>query len=73
MLRYIKGTIEFGLIYEKGMKDLKVIGCSDNGFIIDVDNKKSTSGQVFFLGGLPITWNSLKQKVVAYIRVKLNI
>ena len=26
VLRYLKGTIEFSLIYEKGVKDLKVIG-----------------------------------------------
>ena len=47
------------------MKDIKVNGYSDSDFVGDVDDRKSTSGQVFFLGGLPITWNSLKQKVVA--------
>ena len=31
----------------------------------DVEDKKSTSGHVFFLGGQPITCNSLKQRVVA--------
>ena len=64
VLRYLKGTIDFGLIYEKGVKDLKVIGYSDSEFASNVEDNKSTSGQVFFLGGLPITWNSLKQKVV---------
>ena len=64
-LRYLKGTIDFGHIYEKGVKDIKINGCSDSDFVGDVDDRKSTSGQVFFLGGLPITWNSLKQKVVA--------
>ena len=29
-----------------------------------MDDIKSILGQVFFLGDLPITWNSLKQKVV---------
>ena len=65
VLRYLNGTIDFGLIYEKGVKDLKVIGYSDSEFASNVEDNKSTSGQVFFLGGLPITWNSLKQKVVA--------
>ena len=65
VLRYLKGTIEFSLIYEKGMKDLKVIGYRDSDFASDVEDRKSTSGKVFFLGGLPITWNSLKQNVVA--------
>ena len=65
VLRYFKGTINFGLIYEKGAKNIKIIGYSNSDFAIDVEDRKNTSGQAFFLGGLPITWNSLKQKVVA--------
>ena len=65
VLRYLKGTIDFGLVYVKGVKNLNVIGYSDSDFAGDVEDRKSTSGQIFFLGGLPITWNSLKQKVVA--------
>ena len=45
-----------------------------------MEDRNSTLGQVFFLGGLPITWNSLKQKVVAlssceakYIAIKLVV
>ena len=64
LLRYLKGTIDFGLVYVKGVKNLNVIGYSDSDFTGDVKDRNSTSGQVFFLGGLPITWNSLKQKVV---------
>ena len=63
-LRYLKGTIDFILIFEKGMKDLDVIGYSDNNFAGDVEDRKSTSRHVFFLGGLPITWNNLKQMVM---------
>ena len=37
------------------MKDIKVMGYTDNDFSSDVEDRKSTSGQVFFLGGLPIT------------------
>ena len=65
MLRYLKCTIYFGLIYEDGVKNLKVIGYSNSDFTSDVEDRKSTSGQDFFFGGLPITWNSFKQKVVA--------
>ena len=64
VLRYLKRTINFGVIYEKGLKDIKVMGYTDSDFASDVEDRKSTSGQVFFLGGLPITRNSLKQKVV---------
>ena len=65
VLMYLKGTIDFGRIYEKGVKDIKVIGYGDSDFADHVEDRKSTSGQVFLLGGLPITWNCLKQKVVA--------
>ena len=65
VLRYLKGTINFGLIYKKGVKDFNVIGYSDSDFADDVEDRKSTSEHVFFLGSLTITWNILKQKVVA--------
>ena len=55
MLRYLKGTIDFGLIYEKRVRNPKVIGYNDSDFFGDVEDRKSTTGQVFFLGGLPIT------------------
>ena len=64
VFRYLKGTIAFGLVYVKGVKNLNVIGYSDSNFAGDVEDRKSTSGQVLFLDGLPITWNNLKQKVV---------
>ena len=65
VLTYLKGTIDFGLIYEKCVKDLKVSGYRNNDFANDLEDRKSPLGQVFFLGGLPITWNSLKQKMAA--------
>ena len=80
VLRYLKGTIDFGLIYEKGVKDLYIAGYSDSDFAGDVDDRKTTSGQVFFPGGLLITWNSLIQKVVdlslcevKYIAITLHV
>ena len=42
VLRYLKGIIEFGLIYEKFMKYLKVISYSDSDFANDVENRKNT-------------------------------
>ena len=55
VLRYLKGTIDFGQIYEKGMKDIKVICYSDSDFASDVKDRKSTWGQVFILRSPPIT------------------
>ena len=38
VLRYLKGTIDFVLIYEKGVKDPKVIGYYNSDFTGDVEN-----------------------------------
>ena len=65
MLRYLKGTIKFGLIYENRAHNLKIISYSDSDFFDDMGDRKSTKRQVFLLGGLPIRQNNLKQKVVA--------
>ena len=60
VLRYLKSTIKFGLINEKGVRNLKVIFYSNSDFTTDMEDRKSTTRQVFFLGDLPITGNSLK-------------
>jgi hypothetical protein len=46
-------------------EEAKLIGFSDNDFVGDVDARKSTTGVIFFLNSNPITWQSMKQKVVA--------
>jgi hypothetical protein len=40
-------------------------GSSDADFAEDVDARKSTTGVIFFLANSLITWQSMKQKVVA--------
>ena len=65
ILRYLKGTVNFGILYKRGDRDMKITGYIDRDFAGDINDRKSTSGQIFFLGGLPITWNSVKQRVVA--------
>ena len=67
ILRYLKGTVNYGLLYNRGDKDMTITGYSDSDFAEDINDRKSTSGQIFFMGGLPITWNSVKQHVVALL------
>ena len=43
VLRNLKGTIDFSLICEKGVKNLKVIDYSDSDFVGDMEDIKSTS------------------------------
>ena len=66
ILRYLKGTIGYGCRYQVGTK-LKptLLGYSDSDFAGDVEDRKSTSGVVYFLCGSLVTWASQKQKIVA--------
>ena len=64
ILRYVKGTIDYGLIY-KSDKECELMGFCDSDYACDVDDLKSTSGLIFFYGSKPIAWNCSKQKVIA--------
>ena len=46
-------------------KDLNPIGYTDSDFQKDQDDRKSTSGSVFTLGGGAIVWRSVKQSSTA--------
>ncbi|KAD2804715.1 hypothetical protein E3N88_38092 [Mikania micrantha] len=64
ILRYVKGSTNLGLWYErKGNKTL--YGYSDSSYSIDKDDGRSTSGLVFYYDGAPVAWNSQKQGTVA--------
>ncbi|KAH9697084.1 hypothetical protein KPL71_023464 [Citrus sinensis] len=63
ILRYIKGTINFGLLYSFS-NDYKLVGYSDSDWGGDVDDRKSTTRFVFFMGDTAFTWMSKKQPIV---------
>ena len=67
ILRYIKGTTNFGCVYlrEKRKEMVELLGYSDSDLAGDIDDRKSTSGVAYFLGGSIVSWLSQKQKVVA--------
>ncbi|CAL1410462.1 unnamed protein product [Linum trigynum] len=63
ILRYIKGTIDHGLFYTKSV-NFKLVGYCDSDWAGDMDDRKSTTGFVFFLGDTAFTWSSKKQAIV---------
>ncbi|XP_044964339.1 secreted RxLR effector protein 161-like [Hordeum vulgare subsp. vulgare] len=67
ILRYIKGTTNFGCVYlrEKKKEMLELLGYSDSDMSGDVDDRISTSDVVYFLGGNIVSWLLQKLKVVA--------
>jgi hypothetical protein len=65
ILRYIQGTKDYGCRYKAGHASPVLLGYSDSDHAGDAGDRKSTSGQVFFLGNNLVTWSSQKQKGVA--------
>ncbi|XP_057775544.1 secreted RxLR effector protein 161-like [Salvia miltiorrhiza] len=63
ILRYLKGTLDYGLFYSS-TDDYKLVGYSDSDWAVDNDDRKSTSGFVFFMGATAFTWMSKKQPIV---------
>ncbi|CAL1356029.1 unnamed protein product [Linum trigynum] len=63
ILRYIKGTIDHGLLYTKS-EIFKLVGYCDSDWAGDMDDRKRTTGFVFFLGDTAFTWSSKKQAIV---------
>jgi len=60
---YIKRIISYGLLYTR-CDDFQLIGYTDNDWAGDVDERKSTTGYVFFLGNTAFSWSSKKQAIV---------
>ncbi|XP_020249213.1 uncharacterized protein LOC109826599 [Asparagus officinalis] len=44
ILRYVKGTISYGLVYGKGHEVEELVGFTDSNVAGDVDDRRSTSG-----------------------------
>lgn len=64
ILRYLKGTIHFGLVYARGRCE-ELAGYTDSDLAGDLDDRRSTGGMVFYINGSPVSWCSQKQKTVA--------
>ncbi|GKD35669.1 uncharacterized mitochondrial protein-like protein [Tanacetum coccineum] len=54
ILRYLKGTTSFRIKYNRS-NDMKLVGFSDSSHNVDIDDGRSTTGHVFYLGTSPIT------------------
>ncbi|XP_066323856.1 secreted RxLR effector protein 161-like [Miscanthus floridulus] len=65
LLRYGKRMVDQVIVFSKiGRSGLQLTMFSDADVVGDIDRRRSTSGVLVFLGSAPISWLSLKQKVV---------
>lgn len=62
VLRYLKSTQSFGIVYERTGKSL--IAFSDADWANDPRDRKSISGFVVFLANGPVSWSATKQNLV---------
>ncbi|XP_012477453.2 receptor-like protein 9DC3 [Gossypium raimondii] len=64
ILRYVKGTLKFGVMFKSGSK-LKLTGYSDSDWGGSIDDIRSTSDYLFSLGSGAFCLSSKKQQTVA--------
>jgi hypothetical protein len=65
IIRYVAGTLDHGLHYPRCPGAAHFVGYSNSDHAGDIDTSKSTSGILFFLGKYLVSWQSVKQQVVA--------
>ena len=65
ILRYIKGTLNFGLKYSKGKENVTLNGHTNSDLTNDVNNRRSTGGMTFYMNENLIAWASQKQRCMA--------
>jgi len=64
ILRYLQGTTKYGLWYPKG-ENIIIQAFTDADWAGSIDDRKSTSGATFYLGGCLISWLSKKQTSIS--------
>nr|GEV73397.1 putative RNA-directed DNA polymerase [Tanacetum cinerariifolium] len=64
VMRYIQGTLDYGVWYKKGGKG-KLEIYTDSDFAGDSTDRKSTSGNVILWNEAAVSWSSKKQGIVA--------
>jgi len=63
VVRYLAGTVEYGIVY--GDSNSTLFGYSDADYGGDLDTRRSTTGYVFKVAGGAVLWSSKLQKTVA--------
>ena len=64
VLRYIKGSINYGLVFDGRNTRCSSIGYSNAHWANDVETRRSTSGYVSQINGSTISWSSKRQSCV---------
>ena len=63
VLKYIKGTLDYGITYTNGNT---LTGFCDSNWVGDVDSRRSVIGYCISLGSGVVSWVSEKQPTIAF-------
>ena len=63
-MRYIAGALSYGLYYTQ-VEDCKLRGFTDSNWAGSVEDRRSTSGNMFSIGSATITWSPNWQEITA--------
>lgn len=72
ILRYIKGTTNYGLVYIRDSSNSVLSGYSDSDLVGHVDDRRINGGMAFYLKESLLTWVSQKNDVWRSLLVKQN-
>ena len=65
ILAYIRGTVRHGITFGSNVNNSRLCAYSDSDFAGNVDDRRSTSGNLFMLYGGPVAWCSKRQKCIS--------
>lgn len=65
VLRYIKKTMDLGIVYKPCESPDTLIAYSDSSWASEIDSRKSITGVCLMLNGGIVSWRSKKQSLVA--------
>jgi len=65
ILRYIAGTLDWGITYERSSNGNVLFGYVDADFAGNPDGRVSVTGFIHYLNGGPISWMSKRQPCVS--------
>ncbi|XP_062076259.1 secreted RxLR effector protein 161-like [Humulus lupulus] len=65
LMRYLKGTINYGLIYKRRQGDIQLTGYVDSDFASNQDLRRSLTSYVYPVSENCVSWKSQLQQVIA--------
>jgi hypothetical protein len=65
IIHYVAETLNHDLFYPRCPGEVRLVRYSDSDHVGDINTSKSTSGILFFFDKSLVSWQSVKQQVVA--------